>query len=156
MVRAQVHEAEDNGPKVLHVVDIAEHQDIHHGEDGEQSCRGGESTDTLQAVGIEMVPLVRPGGRCSEGYTVLLVRSPILAKHKSCDVSTSASWVIPKGIEVFGTFSASHGVKTLQKKVRNEHLVIGQPNEHRPSEFLPGWVLFLFRLVDRVSSPFPL
>ena len=36
---------------------------------------------------------------------MLLVRSPILAKHKSCDVNNSVSWVIPKGIEVFGTFS---------------------------------------------------
>jgi hypothetical protein len=68
VVRAQAHEAEDNEPKVLHVIDIAEHQYIHHGEDGEQSCRGGESTDILQAVGIEMVPLVRPAGHCSEGY----------------------------------------------------------------------------------------
>jgi|SRR6267154_3757708 len=47
---------------------------------------------------------------------VLLVRAPVLAKHKSCDVGNSASWVIPKGIEIFWTFSASHEVKTWQKR----------------------------------------
>ena len=41
-------EAEDNGPMDLHIVDIAERQDTHHGRDGEQSCRGGEGADILK------------------------------------------------------------------------------------------------------------
>jgi hypothetical protein len=60
--------------------------------DGEQSYWGGEDADILQVVRIEVV---RPGGHCSEGYV-----AGQGAKHESCDVGDSASWIISKGISL--------------------------------------------------------
>ena len=41
---------------------------------------------------------------------ILLIRAPMLAERESCNVSNSASWIIPKSIEVFGMSSVSHDV----------------------------------------------
>src|SRR5260370_5237569 len=60
---------------------------------------------------------------------IMLVRVPILAKHESYNISNSASWIIPKGIEVFWLLLASHEV--TKKVIRHEHHFIGNPNKHR-------------------------
>src|SRR5258708_27896173 len=85
------------------LVGIAEHQDIHHWEDAEQSCWEGKGVDNLQVevVHIEVVRLV---GYCRlVARDIMLVRAPILAKCESYNII--ATWPLgsfPKALKSSG------------------------------------------------------
>ena len=85
------------------LVGIAEHQDIHHGEDAEQSCWEGKGIDNLQ-VEVVCIEVVRLVGYCRlVARDIMLVRAPILAKCESYNII--ATWPLgsyPKALKSSG------------------------------------------------------